>query len=93
MFFGTDRAEDPAPWEDGNPYTHVGANPDLVVRLIQGELDLLVPVGFAVAFNDALKTAEYDVELTIIEGGDHGSVVDPGADGVQTVAAVLEVAG
>ncbi len=55
IFFGTDRAEDPAPWEDGNPYTHVGANPDLVVRLIQGELDLLVPAGFAVDFNDALE--------------------------------------
>ena len=93
VFFGTDRAEDPAPWEDGNPYTHVGANPHLVVRLIQGELDLLVPAGFAVEFNDALRTAGYDVELTIIEGGDHGSVVDPGADGARTVAAVLEVAG
>lgn len=93
VFFGTDRAEDPAPWEDGNPYTHVGANPDLVVRLIQGDLDLLVPAGFALEFNDALRAAGYDVQLTIIEGGDHGSVVDPGADGARTVAAVLEVAG
>jgi len=93
LFFGTDRAEDPGPWEDGNPYTHIGENPDLAVRLIQGELDLLVPAGFAIAFDDALAEAGYDVELTIVENGDHGSVVDPQADGGLVVAAVLEVAG
>lgn len=93
VFFGTDRAEDPAPWEDGNPYTHIGSNPDLKVRLIQGELDLLVPAGFAVVFNDALGAAGYDVGLTLVEDGDHGSVVDPEDDGDLAVAAVLEVAG
>ncbi len=93
VFFGTDRAEDPAPWEDGNPYTHIGSNPDLKVRLIQGQLDLLVPAGFAVVFNDALRAAGYDVGLTLVEDGDHGSVVDPEEDGDLVIAAVQEVTG
>jgi len=92
-FFGTERAEDPAPWEDGNPYTHIGANPGLIVRLVQGELDRLVPVGFAIAFEDALDAAGYDVELTIIEGGEHGTVVDPQTRGDEVVATVLALSG
>jgi acetyl esterase/lipase len=92
IFYGTERAEDPVPWIDGNPYTHLGANPDLKVRLVQGSLDLLVPAGFAVMFDQALDEAGYDVELTIIEGGNHRSVVDPEADGDRVVSAVLEVA-
>jgi fermentation-respiration switch protein FrsA (DUF1100 family) len=93
IFFGTNRAEDPAPWEDGNPYTHLGANPDLIVRLIQGELDLLVPAGFAVAFNEALVNAGYNAELTIVANGNHGSVVDPEGDGGLALEAVREIGG
>jgi acetyl esterase/lipase len=93
IFYGTERSEDPTPWIDGNPYTHLGANPDLKVRLVQGSLDLLVPAGFAVMFDQALDEAGYDVELTMIEDGNHRTVVDPEADGDQVVAAVLEVTG
>lgn len=93
IFFGTDRDQDPAPWVDGNPYTHIGSNPDLKVRLIQGDMDLVVPVGFAIAFDDALRTAGYDVELTVIAGGDHLTVVDPLKDGGEVVKAVLSVSG
>lgn len=93
MFFGTSRAEDPGPWEAGNPFSHIGANPDLSVRLIQGQSDLLVPAGFALSFHDALVEAGYDVGLTIVEKGNHQTVVDPLADGGVVVARVLEVAG
>jgi acetyl esterase/lipase len=93
IFFGTERAEDPGPWEDGNPHSHLGANPGLIVRLIHGELDLLVPAGFAVGFDKALAEAGYDVELTIIDDGDHRSVVDPRGDGREVVAAVLDLFG
>jgi acetyl esterase/lipase len=92
VFFGTDRTEDPEPWIDGNPYTHLGENPDLIVRLIQGEFDLLVPAGIAVAFHEGLAEAGYDVELTIVEGGTHQSVVDPEVDGDLVVEAVLGAA-
>ncbi|MDH3259564.1 MAG: alpha/beta hydrolase [Acidimicrobiia bacterium] len=93
VFFGTDRAKDPVAWEDGNPHTHIGENPNLIVRLIQGELDPLVPVGFSIAFNDDLLEAGYNVELTIIKDGTHGTVVDPLADGDAVVAAVLALSG
>jgi acetyl esterase/lipase len=93
VFFGTERAEDPQPWIDGNPFTHLGENPGLVVRLIQGEFDLLVPAGIALAFHDALDDAGYDVELTIVEEGTHRSVVDPDAEADIVVEAVLSVSG
>jgi acetyl esterase/lipase len=93
VFFGTDRAEDPTPWEDGNPHTHVGANPELVVRLVHGKLDLLAPVGFSIALHEDLEQGGYDVEMTIMEEGTHGSVVDPLADGAVVIAAVLAVSG
>ena len=93
MFYGTDQAEDPAPWEDGNPHNHVGENPNLIVRLIQGDSDPLVPVGFATAFNDDLVEAGYDVELTVITYGTHGTVVDPLTDGVTVIEALKAMAG
>lgn len=93
VFFGTDRAKDAAPWEDGNPHTHIGENPNLVVRLIQGDADPLVPVGFATAFNDGLLAAGYDVELTIIKGGTHGTVIDPSSDGAAVIEAVRAISG
>jgi acetyl esterase/lipase len=93
VFFGTDRAKDPAPWEDGNPHTHVGENPNLIVRLIQGDADPLVPVGFAIAFDDDLVEAGYNVELTIIKEGTHGTVVDPRSDGIVAIEAVQAISG
>lgn len=93
IFFGSDRTEDPAAWADGNPYTHLGTNPDLVVRLIQGKLDLLVPAGFATGFHQALLEAGYDSELTIIEDGDHGSVVNPLTHGAEVIRTVLAISG
>jgi acetyl esterase/lipase len=93
FFFGTDRAEDPAPWEDGNPFTHIGENPDLVVRLVHGELDLLAPAGFSISLSEALEEAGYDVALTVVEDGTHSSVVDPLADGTVVVEIVQTISG
>lgn len=93
VFFGTDRDVDPVPWRDGNPFTHIGENPELTVRLVQGEEDLLVPAGFAVEFATALEEAGYAAELTLIPSGNHSTVVDPAGDGAITVDTVLDALG
>ena len=93
IFFGTDRIEDPAPWDDGNPFTHIGEHEDLVVRLVHGELDLLAPVGFSLTFSNELEAAGYDVELTVVKDGTHTSVVDPRTDGPVVVGLVQAISG
>ena len=93
VFFGKDRAEDPASWENGNPHNHVGENPNLIVRLIHGELDLLAPVEFSMALDEDLTRAGYDVEFTVVKDGTHTSVVDPLSDGNAVVEVVLAISG
>lgn len=93
VFFGTDRAEDPASWEDGNPHNHLGENPNLIVRLVHGELDIVAPVEFSIFLDDDLAGAGYDVELTVVTDGTHTSVVDPLGDGAVVVEAVKAISG
>lgn len=67
--------EDPELWHAINPYSHIGRNPDLQVRLIHGDdLDLNwydVPPEVSREFYQALADAGYDVELIIVEGAIH----------------------
>ena len=49
--------------------------------------------GFAVGFQQALLEAGYDSKLTIIDDGDHGTVVDPLTDGAEVIATVLAISG
>lgn len=62
--------EDPDLWESIDPYSNIGGNPDLVVRLVHGAdvdtqwFDVLPQV--SVDFHAALLEAGYDVEMTVI---------------------------
>ncbi len=76
-FFGTDPEVDPEPWRLGNPLTYLGHNPDLVVRLIHGEEDLVVPPLFSEYFEQRLEKADYDTHLTILPGVNHLGVAAP----------------
>jgi pimeloyl-ACP methyl ester carboxylesterase len=62
-------------WTAVNPYEHVGGNPDLIVRLIQGVDDDVSPFDVhprtAEDFDRTLADAGYDVELELIEGAGH----------------------
>ena len=93
IFFGKDRAEDPDSWEDGNPHNHVGEHPNLIIRLIHGELDVLAPVEFSIGLDNDLAGAGYDVELTVVKDGTHSSVVDPSGDGTVVLEAVKTISG
>jgi acetyl esterase/lipase len=76
----------------------VGANPDLVVRLIHGGyVDTVfgdAPVAYSEEFAEILAEAGYDVEFTLVEGAAHtgvGSEDSPAFDVI--VDTTLQVAG
>jgi hypothetical protein len=82
--------EDPELWLALNPYTHIGRNPGLKVRLVHGdfvETSMMgnTPVEWSTNLHQALEDANYDVELVIVEGADHDDVVDPGSDAYQQI--------
>lgn len=80
-----------AGWPDATKL--VGENPDLVVRLIHGELSE-DPVSTSEEFARILTDAGYDVEFTLVEGAAHtgvGSADSPAFDVI--VDTTLDVAG
>lgn len=88
------REDDPELWQAVNPYSHIGGNTDLVVRLIHGEdVDDIwyeVPPDASREFHQALADAGYDVELTLLKGASHVDL-HPGTDAFEvTVQQVLE---
>jgi len=76
-FFGTRYEVNPAPWEDGSAFFHLGENPDLQLLLIHGTADEVVPVEFTENFGTALDDAGYSVEVKILDGANHFDVHDP----------------
>ncbi len=88
--------EDPETWAAVNPYSHIGGNSDLVVRLIHGRDDDLhwydVLPDVSAEFHQALAEAGYDVELTYVDGASHGAL-QPGTEAFEvTVQQVMATA-
>jgi acetyl esterase/lipase len=91
------RHEDPEIWALVDPYSHIGGNGDLVVRLIHGRDNDAgpydVPPDASAEFQRKLADAGYDVELIYVDGASHGSL-QPGTDAFAVVVEqVLEVVG
>ena len=59
----------PALWTVAAESAHLGENPGLLVRLLHGETDSMVPVETSAAFADSLSAAGYDVEFLTFESG------------------------
>jgi acetyl esterase/lipase len=81
--------DDPDLWQALDPYTHIGGNPDLVVRLVHGD-DAdpgwwEVPRAVSIEFEQALLEAGYDAELTLFEGADHDALLRPGSEVVDVI--------
>jgi dienelactone hydrolase len=90
-FVGYEGPYDIAEGDDAaDPYAHIGGNPDLVVRLLHGDVEDTAfydtPLSVSEAFLEALKDAGYDAELTIVEGGAHYPI-DDGTPAQQAVVA------
>ena len=89
--------EDPDLWEAINPYSHIGRNPDLQVRLVHGDdidvawYDVLPEV--SIEFHQALADAGYDVELIVVEGAVHSALTTSSSEAFAlTVQQVMELA-
>lgn len=97
FLFSDLREEDPEVWEAIDPYSQIGSNPDLVVRLIHGEGGeslTEVPRIVAVEFHQALADAGYDVELTMLDGELHLALTALGTEAFSVaVQQTMEVAG
>jgi len=69
------KVEDPELWNAINPYSHIGRNPELQIRLIHGKdtdvnwYDVRPKV--STELYNTLQDAGYDVELNLIEGAHH----------------------
>ena len=91
------KEEDPDLWEAINPYSHIGRNPDLQVRLVHGDdIDLDwwdVPPEVSIEFHQALADAGYDVELIVVDGADHTDLTSSYSDAFAlAVQQVMELA-
>lgn len=88
------REENPELWDAINPYTYLGSNPGLIVRLVAGTGAPQVtgrPVPTAEEFEQAVIQHGYDVELLVLDVG-HSMIVAPGLPGgAQTLEVIVEV--
>jgi len=90
------KEEDPDLWNAINPYSHIGRNPDLQIRLIHGKdtdhrwYDVLPEVSIEVY--ETLRDAGYDVELNLIEGAHHIDLTSLESEGFRvTVKLVMDM--
>lgn len=90
--------EDHELWLALNPYTHIGGNPGLQVRLVYGDFVESSMIGqvpveeWSTNLHQALEDADYDVELIVVEGADHDDVFDSGSDAfTQVIDLVAEL--
>jgi len=90
------RETNPEVWEAVDPYSHIGGNQELVVRLVHGrDADTAwydVPPEVSAEFSEALSAAGYDVAVTYVEGATHGSLLTESDAFDVTVETVIDVA-
>ncbi len=71
-------------------YTHLGGNPDLIVRFIHSTRDPVVPLELTEAFHDAMVELDYDSVLWAIEGAGHNAPASPTLPAGEAVLDVIE---
>jgi acetyl esterase/lipase len=90
-FFGGTPARSPGAWADGNPYTHLGDNPGLRVRLVAAGSDPML--ADSRRFVTALRRAGQPASLAVVDGASHQGVLLPRTpQGLATVQEVLKAA-
>jgi acetyl esterase/lipase len=89
--------KDPELLEAIDPYSHIGRNPDLQVRLIHGDdwgaFWYDTPLDESVELHQALADAGYDGELIVVDLASHGALTSPHSKAFTlTVQQVMELA-
>ena len=88
--FGGLLTEVPDAWTAGNPYTYVGADPDIGVLLLHGDNDVVVNPRFSDEFGSTLLSAGYEVDAQRYPRVGHFSIVRMDENGAPTVASALD---
>lgn len=91
-WFGTTIQDDPDRWQLGSPYGYLESAQRIPIVLVHGDLDQVVQLGFTYDFESTLRNDGFDVSLTIIEGADHTTIVDPLLDGTAVAEIIYELA-
>jgi acetyl esterase/lipase len=89
--------EDPELLEAIDPYSHIGRNPDLQVRLIHGDdwgaFWYDTPLDESIELHQVLADAGYDVDLIVVEHAPHSALTLPHSKAFAlTVEQVMELA-
>jgi acetyl esterase/lipase len=86
-FFGGDRATAPTAWDAGDvaALARLKGHRTPPVRLVAGTSDLVAPAATAEDLAAILVAAHYDVEVTVVDGATHDTILDKAA----TVEAVV----
>jgi acetyl esterase/lipase len=92
-FFGGDRAAAPAAWGAGDVAVLARRKNRRTspVRLVAGTSDLIAPPATADEFATILRTAGYDIDVTVEDGATHDTVLDRIAT-VETIVAAYTAA-
>jgi acetyl esterase/lipase len=93
VWYGGSEAEQPEAWQMGDYVTHIGGNPDLVVRLIHERGDPIIPPRQPRQLQRDLRDAGYDTRLQLIDGDEHFALLDTDANGALVVPLILELLG
>ena len=80
-FFGAGPVAAPEAWLAGNPQLLTEENPGLVALIMHGGEDTLIELQFAADFHDALASAGAESEVEVVEGANHGDLLNPGVVG------------
>lgn len=74
---GGDRQTVPEAWEAVDPYSHLEAASGVVVTLVHGAADDIVPTASSQDLADALTAIGVTVAVQIVDGADHVDLIDP----------------
>lgn len=90
-------SEDPEQWHTINPYSHIGDNPDLQIRLVHGGAPDVawydIPLEVSSDFYQTLSDAGYDVTFTVADGDPHTALTWDDYDAFELVVdLVMELA-
>lgn len=92
-FFGTTYAKDPERWEDGDPHTHIGGNPDSLWRFVIEKTDPILEAGSSEEFHEALLDAGYDSKLRQLGKSGHFTILRRDGDARRAADIIAGLAG
>jgi dienelactone hydrolase len=82
-------------WPSRKPYSYIGGNPNLQIRLVHGDFEDTfndMPLDISMEFHQALEDAGYATELVVVEGASHGDLILKGTDAfAMAVQQVMEL--